>query len=421
MKQTDSRLTASKVKTGTYDVAAIRKEFPILDEQIHGVPLVYLDSAASNQMPGAVIDRINQYHAHEHANVHRGIHYLSAEATRAFEDAREKVREFINAGDRAEIIWTYGTTDSINLVAQTFARLNVREGDEILVTEMEHHANIVSWQLVAEQVGARLRAIPIDEQGVLDFEAFTRMIGPRTKLLALSHISNVLGTINPVGDYIAVAHEHGIPVLVDGAQAAPHTPVDVRELDCDFYVFSGHKMYGPTGIGVLYGKREYLEAMPPFRGGGEMIDRVTFERTTYNEIPFKFEAGTPPIAAAIGLGEAIDWINRVGLEAMDAHERDLLAYATSRLGEIDGLRIVGNAPQKASIVSFLLDEIHPHDIGTLLDQQGIAIRTGHHCAQPLMDRYQIPATARASFAAYNTKEEIDKLVDGLRTVIRLFS
>ena len=403
------------------DIDKIRSDFPVLTEQVHGVPLVYLDSAASNQMPVTVIERVNHYHRHEHANVHRGIHTLSNLATRAMEDARDKVKEFINAGYREEIVWTYGTTDAINLVAYTFGRMNFRKGDEIILTEMEHHANIVPWQIIAGQVGVVIKVIPMDDRGVLQFDEFIRLIGPKTRLLAITQISNVLGTVNPVKKYIEVAHEHDVPVLVDGAQSAPHMEVDVRDLDCDFFAFSGHKIYGPTGVGVLYGKRQWLDEMPPYRGGGEMIDRVTFEQTTYNETPYKFEAGTPPIAAAIGMGTAIDYIRETGFEAMQEHEHDLLQYATERLLNIKDLRIIGTAPYKASIISFMLKDIHPHDIGTLLDQQGIAIRTGHHCAQPLMDRMDIPATARASFSIYNTREEVDKLVDGLKMVQRIFA
>ncbi len=403
------------------DVEKFRSDFPVLSVQVNDRPLVYLDSAASNQMPVRVIDRINHYHRHEHANVHRGIHTLSAEATQRFEEARDKVRQFINARQREEIVWTSGTTDAINLVAQTFGRMNFRQGDEIILTEMEHHANIVSWQLVAEQTGAKIRVIPMDDHGVLRFDHFEQLIGSHTRLLAMTHISNVLGTINPVKEYIALAHKHGIPVLIDGAQSAPHMKIDVQDMDCDFFVFSGHKMYGPTGIGVLYGKRELLDRMPPYRGGGEMIDRVTFEKTTYNETPFKFEAGTPHIIGVIGLGEAVDYIQEMGIEAMQAHEHELLQFATERLLEINGLRIIGTAPEKSSIISFMIEDIHPHDIGTLLDQQGIAIRTGHHCAQPLMDRLGIPATARASFSAYNTRGEIEKLVEGLKAVKHIFA
>lgn len=403
------------------DINKIRNDFPVLSEQVHGVPLVYLDSAASNQMPLSVIERVNHYHRHEHANVHRGIHTLSNLATKAMEDARDKVKDFINAGSREEIVWTYGTTDAINLVASTFGRMNLRKGDEIILTEMEHHANIVPWQIIAGQVGAEIKVIPMDDRGVLQFEEFTRLISEKTRLLAITQISNVLGTVNPVKKYIEAAHEHDIPVLVDGAQSAPHMEVDVQDLDCDFFAFSGHKIYGPTGVGVLYGKRHWLDEMPPYRGGGEMIDRVTFKQTTYNETPYKFEAGTPPIVAAIGTGSAIDYIRETGLQAMQEHEHDLLQYATDRLLTIDGLRIIGTAPDKASIISFMLKDIHPHDIGTLLDQQGIAIRTGHHCAQPLMDRMNIPATARASFSIYNTREEVDKLVDGIKMVQRIFA
>lgn len=405
----------------TRDMGDLRKDFPILGRKIHDKPLVYLDNAASTQMPRPVIDRLIHYHSFEHANVHRGIHTLSQEATDAFEEAREKIRTYIGAGDTSEVIWTSGTTDAINLVAQTYGRTFIDRGDEVVISEMEHHANIVSWQLICEQRGAKLKVIHVSDTGELDLDHYRSLLNDRTKMVAVAHISNVLGTVNPVDIIIREAHEKGIPVLLDGAQGVLHIPLDVHELDCDFYAFSGHKMLGPTGIGVLYGKKEWLDNLPPYRGGGEMIDRVTFEKTTYNTLPFKMEAGTPSIAAAITLGAAVDYINSIGgVKWMAAHEQDLLEYATGRLEEIGGLKIVGNAAEKASIVSFVLDGIHPHDVGTLLDQQGIAIRTGHHCAQPLMDRYNIPATSRASFALYNTREEIDRLAAGIRRVQEIF-
>lgn len=414
-------LSDKKLSNPALDVDAIRRDFPILGRKIHDKPLVYLDNAASSQMPKPVIDRLVRYHSYEHANVHRGIHTLSQDATDAFEDARRKVQRFIGAEDPAEVIWTSGTTDSINLVAQTYGRKFIGEEDEIIISEMEHHANIVSWQLACERSGARLRIIPINEAGELEIDRFRALLNNRTKLVAIAHISNVLGTINPVNEIIREAHEKGVPVLLDGAQAVLHTPVDMHELDCDFYAFSGHKMLGPTGIGVLYGKKDLLEQMPPYRGGGEMIDRVTFEKTTYNALPFKMEAGTPSIAAAITLGAAIDYIENIGIDRIVSYEHRLLEYATERIGALDGVRILGTASNKSSIISFLMDGIHPHDVGTLLDQQGIAIRTGHHCAQPLMDRYRIPATSRASFALYNTEAEVDRLVEGISKVREIFA
>ncbi|HKJ34177.1 MAG TPA: cysteine desulfurase [Balneolales bacterium] len=404
-----------------WDVEQFRSDFPVLNQMVNDSPLIYFDNAASSQMPQKVIDRLVTYHSHEHANVHRGIHYLSQKATTAFEEARTKVQHFIGASDSSEIIWTSGTTDSINLVAQTYGRSFMEEGDEIIISEMEHHANIVSWQILCDQNGAKLKVIPIDDNGDLILEEYEKLLNDRTKIVAITHISNVLGTINPVKKVIERAHSKGVPVLLDGAQSAPHMPVNVQDLDCDFYAFSGHKMHGPTGIGVLYGKKEWLDQMPPYRGGGEMIDEVTFEKTTYNDLPFKFEAGTPSIAASIALGTAIDYLNEIGMDRIAAYEDHLLDYATKKLQNLDGIKIVGTAKEKSSIISFMLDDIHPHDVGTLLDQQGIAIRTGHHCAQPLMTRFNIPATSRASFALFNTEEEIDKLVEGLRKVKKIFA
>ena len=399
--------------TSAIDVAAIRADFPILDQQINGKPLVFLDNAASSQRPRQVIDTISRYYEHDHANVHRGVHTLSQRATDAYEGAREIVRQFINAKDTKEIVFVRGTTEAVNLVAQSFVRPKAGPGDEILISGLEHHANIVPWQLVCEQTGAKLKVIPITPQGEVDFAAFEKLIGPRTRILALAHVSNALGTIVPVEKFIAVARQHGVPVLLDGAQAVPHGKVDVRALDCDFYCFSGHKMLGPTGIGVLYGRQKLLEAMPPWQGGGDMILSVSFEKTTYNQLPWKFEAGTPDISGTIGLGAAIRYLQSVGMERIAAYEHELLTYATQRLLEIPGLRIVGTAAHKAAVVSFVMDGIHPHDIGTILDTEGVAIRTGHHCAMPVMDFFKVPATARASMAFYNTHAEIDRLVAAL--------
>jgi cysteine desulfurase/selenocysteine lyase len=401
------------------DVATIRRDFPVLDQTINGKPLVYLDNAASSQRPRAVIDAISHYYEHDHANVHRGVHALSQRATDAYEGAREIVRRFINARDTKEVIYTRGTTEGVNLVAQSFLRPRLQAGDEILISALEHHANIVPWQLLCEQTGAVLKVIPIDERGVVDFAAFESLIGTKTKLLALAHVSNALGTIVPVQKYIAVAKRHGVPVLLDGAQAIPHSRVDVRALDCDFYCFSSHKMLGPTGIGILYGKQALLEAMPPWQGGGDMILSVTFEKTTFNQLPWKFEAGTPHIAGAIGLGVAIRYLEKIGMDAIAAYEGELLEYATQRLTQIPGLRIIGTAPDKAAVASFVLEGIHPHDIGTIVDTEGVAIRTGHHCAMPVMDFFKIPATARASFSFYNTFEEVDRLVAALEHTRRV--
>ena len=410
-----------KADSRRLDVESVRKDFPILERRIYDRPLVYLDNAATTQRPRAVIEAVSGFYEEVNANVHRGVHALSQDATRRYEDAREKVRAFLGAAHVEEIIFTRGTTEAINLVAQTFGRARVGEGDEIVLSHMEHHSNIVPWQLLCEERGARLRVAPINDAGELDFDAFVALLNERTRLVAVTHVSNALGSVNPVKRIVDAAHERVIPVLVDGAQATPHLNVDVRELDCDFYAMSGHKMYGPTGIGVLYGKQEHLYAMPPWQGGGEMILSVTFEKTTYNDLPYKYEAGTPNIAGAIGLGAAVDYVEGVGLAAIAAHERDLVAYAQEKLLEIDGLRIIGTAREKAGVVSFVMEGAHPHDIGTILDRQGIAVRAGHHCAQPVMDRFGVTATARASFALYNTRAEVDALVEGLVKVKELFA
>ncbi|MET0535394.1 MAG: cysteine desulfurase [Steroidobacter sp.] len=400
-------------RTADFDVAAIRRDFPILNQTVHGKPLVYLDNAASSQRPRAVIDAISHYYEHDHANVHRGVPTLSQRATDAYEGARETVRRFINARDTKEVIYVRGTTEAVNLVAQSFVRPNITPGDEILISGLEHHANIVPWQLLREQTGAVLKVIPITLTGEVDFVEFQKLIGPRTKLLALAHVSNALGTIVPVEKFIAVAKQHGVPVLLDGAQAIPHASVDVQALDCDFYCFSAHKMFGPTGMGILYGKQQLLEKMPPWQGGGDMILSVTFEKTTFNQLPWKFEAGTPDISGAVGLAAAINYIQGIGMERIAAYEQELLKYATERLSALPGLRIIGTSPHKAAVVSFTFEGIHPHDIGTILDTEGVAIRTGHHCAMPVMDFFKIPATARASLSFYNTFEEIDRLVAAL--------
>lgn len=402
------------------DVAALRKDFPILGRPVRGRPLVYLDNAATTQKPQCVLDAILDYYRNDNANIHRGVHELSERATEAYESARERLRRFLNAAQAREIIFVRGATEGINLVAQSWGRMAVGAGDEIILSHLEHHSNIVPWQMLRDEKGAVLRVIPVLENGELDLEAYERMLGPRTKIVAVTHVSNALGTITPVRRIIEMARRWGAAVLVDGAQAAAHLKVDVRALDCDFYVLSGHKVYGPTGIGVLYGKAERLEAMPPYQGGGDMIESVSFERTTYNTLPYKFEAGTPHIAGAVGLGAAIEYLEGVGLEAVAAHEHDLLAYATEALTRVPGLKILGTAREKAAVVSFTLDGVHPHDVGTILDQHGIAVRTGHHCAQPVMDRFGVPATTRASFAMYNTREEVDALVAGLEKVREVF-
>jgi len=404
-------------RTRPFDAAAVRAQFPTLQRTVHGdQPLVYLDNAATSQKPELVIGRIEAYYAEENSNVHRGVHRLSQVATDAYEGAREKIARFINAAHTHEVIFTRGTTEGINLVAYSLGASHLSAGDEIIVSEMEHHSNIVPWQMLCERMGAKLRVIPVSDAGELDYHAYTDMLGEQTGLVAIGHISNALGTINPVQRMIADAHAVGALALIDGAQSTQHTRVDVQALDCDFLCFSGHKMFGPTGIGVLYGKEALLNAMPPFQGGGDMIDRVSFDGTTYDALPHKFEAGTPHIEGAIGLGAAVDFLEGLDMDAVQAHEADLLAYATEQLQTIDGLRIIGTAQEKASVISFLVGDAHPYDVGTLLDQMGIAVRTGHHCTEPLMDRYGIPGTVRASFALYNTRDDADRLVQALQRI-----
>jgi cysteine desulfurase/selenocysteine lyase len=403
-----------------YDVQKIRKDFPILQREVYGKPLVYLDNAATMQKPLCVLDAMRDEYLNVNANVHRGVHYLSQQATDLHEAAREKVRQFINAKKIEEIVFTRGTTEAINLVASSFCESQMQVGDEVLVTEMEHHSNIVSWQLQAQKRGIVVKHLPITDDGRLDLSTLNAQLSPKTKLVSVAHVSNVLGTVNPVEQIVKIAHEYGIPVLVDGAQSAPHMKIDVQAMDCDFFAFSGHKMYGPTGIGVLYGKEEWLEKLPPYQGGGEMIDKVTWERTTFERLPFKFEAGTPDYVATHGLATAIDYLNSVGLDSVKAHEEELTRYCMEQLRTIPNIRFFGEAPQKDAVVSFLVGDIHHLDMGTLLDRLGIAVRTGHHCAQPLMDRLGISGTVRASFAMYNTKEEIDTLVAGIRRVSQMF-
>jgi len=403
-----------------YDVEAIRRDFPILSRKARGKRLVYLDNAATTQKPKAVIDRLVRYYSEENSNVHRGVHYLSEVATMEYENARGFVQRFINAKNEKEIVFTRGTTESINLVAQSWGRANLREGDEILISAIEHHSNIVPWQMLCAEKNATLRVIPVNDAGELLFDEYERMLNPRVRLVAVGHASNALGTINPVKRIVAAAHANASLVLVDGAQGMPHLKVDVQDLGCDFYAFSGHKVYGPTGIGVLYGREALLDAMPPWQGGGDMILSVSYEKTTYNALPYKFEAGTPNIEGVIGLAAALDYVGSVGLDNISAYELELQQYATKRLLEIPGIRLIGTAAEKAAVISFVLEGVHPHDIGTILDQEGIAIRTGHHCAQPLMMRFNVPATGRASFGLYNTKEEADALVAGLLKVIEVF-
>ena len=412
--------TLNTISEKKVDFDSIRKDFPVLQRTVNGNPLVYLDNAASSQMPDQVADRIDQYHRHEHANVHRGIHTLSQEGTDFYEATREKTRELINAKEKREIIYTSGATDSINVVASSFGKAFIEEGDEIILSEIEHHANIVPWQMIAKEKGARIRVIPVNDNGELIWDEYLNLLNEHTAIVAVGHVSNALGTVHPVKKMIAEAHKHNIPVLIDGAQAVPHSVVDVQDLDADFYAFSSHKMCGPTGFGILYGKEKYLEEMPPYRGGGDMIDKVTFEETTYNVLPHKFEAGTPPIAAGIGFGAAIDYLDKIGMEAIAKREHELLEYATGELLNIEGLRIVGTAEDKASVISFVFDDIHATDIGTILDQQGIAIRTGHHCAQPTMKRFGVPGTARASISFYNNEDDIDRLVEGVREAKKFF-
>jgi cysteine desulfurase/selenocysteine lyase len=403
-----------------FDVRKIREDFPILRRRVHGKPLVYLDNAATAQKPQAVLDALMRYYVEECSNIHRGVHHLSEIATADYESARGRIQRFINAAEAREVIFVRGSTEGINLVAQSYGRKHVGKGDEVLITTMEHHSNIVPWQMLCEEKGARLRVAPINDAGELELDALEKCLNPRTRIVSLVHVSNTLGTINPVKEVVALARRHGAAVLIDGAQAAPHIAIDVRDLDCDFYVFSGHKVFGPTGIGVLYGKAALLEAMDPYQGGGDMISSVTFEKTLYNVLPHKFEAGTPHIAGGIGLGAAIDYVSGLGLDRIQAYEHDLLGYAAKAIGAVPGIRPIGVAREKASVIAFVLDDIHPHDIGTVLDQEGIAIRTGHHCTQPLMKRFGVPATARASLAFYNTREEIDALVAGLHSVREVF-
>lgn len=403
-----------------FDVYKVRADFPILGRKVQGKPLVYLDNAATTQKPQPVIDAMVRYYTDENANIHRGVHLLSQQATESYEEARSTVQRFLSAAESREIVFVRGATEGINLVAQTWGRVNIGRGDEIVISAMEHHSNIVPWQILCEQQGANLRVSPVNDAGELIFDEFEKLLGPQTKLVAMAHVSNALGTVNPVRKIVEAARRAHARVLLDGAQAVPHVPVDVRALDCDFYVFSGHKIYGPTGIGVLYGKAELLEAMPPYQGGGDMISSVTFEKTLYNRVPHKFEAGTPHVSGAIGLGAALDYVNSIGIDRIARHEKQVLAYGTRLLLEIPGLRLIGTAKEKEGILSFVLGGIHPHDVGTILDQEGIAIRTGHHCAQPLMERFGVPATARASLALYNTMEEMDALARGLHKVREVF-
>ncbi len=409
-----------KRSPGGLDVERVRADFPILGLKINGKHLIYLDNAASSQMPQPVIDRWVRYQTSQHSNIHRAVHHLSEVATAEYEVARKKVQAFINAKEDREVIFTTGTTDAINLVAHGYGRKFIGKDDEIVLTTLEHHSNIVPWQMVAEEKGAKIRVVPINDRGELIYEEYLKLLGPRTKIVCVGHVSNALGTINPVREMIQAAHAKGIPVLVDGAQAVPHMKLDMQALDCDFYAFSGHKMFGPTGIGILYGKAAWLEKMNPFKGGGDMILSVTFEKTTYNVPPGKFEAGTPPIAAAITLGAAVDYMNGIGIDRIHAHETDLLDYATNQVNRLPGVRIIGTAEQKASVLSFVMDGIHPHDVGTILNEDGVAVRTGHHCTQPVMQRFGIPATSRASFAFYNTHAEVDALVAGIQRVQKVF-
>jgi len=420
----DFGLKLSNTSQKSFDVEKIRADFPILSQKINGKPLVYLDNAASAQVPKMVIERIQEYLTKEHANIHRGVHHLSQKATAAYESAREKIKRFINACEANECIFVRGCTEAINLIAYSYGRRFLSENDEIIISQMEHHANIIPWQIVAEEKGARLRVIPINERGELILEEFERLLSERTKLVAVTHVSNALGTVNPINEMISLVRKRvgaDVPVCVDGAQAIPHFRIDVQQLDADFYTFSGHKMFGPTGIGVLYGKRKWLEKMLPYQTGGGMIRRVTFEKTDFAELPEKFEAGTPPIMSAIGLGAAVDYLNSIDFESAFTYEKQLLEYATEQISQIQGARIIGTAKEKASVLSFVIEGVHPHDIGTILDSQGIAIRAGHHCAQPTMDFFKVPATARASFAFYNTKQEVDSLVEAIKKAVKIFS
>jgi len=418
---TSSRSVLQAVQpAGAFDVERIRADFPILKLKVNGKPLVYLDNAASSQMPQQVIDRLVRYQTAEHANIHRGVHYLSETATAAYEGARGKIQRFLNAREAREVIYTRGTTNSLNLVMHGYGRAFIGAGDEIIVSQLEHHSNIVPWQMLCEEKGAKLRVIPCNDAGELLLDDYRKLFNGHTRLVAVTHVSNALGTVNPVKEMIATAHQHGVPVLIDGAQAIPHMKVDVQDLDCDFYAFSGHKMCGPTGIGILYGKAALLEKMKPFEGGGDMILSVTFEKTTYNVIPHKFEAGTPPIAAGVGLGATIDYLESVGMDRIAAHEHDLITYATAAFAQLKDVRIVGTARDKAGVLSFTVKGVHPHDVGTILNEEGVAVRTGHHCAQPVMQRFGIPATTRASFYLYNTLSEVDALVAGIQRVQKLF-
>jgi cysteine desulfurase/selenocysteine lyase len=411
----------SQQQNNKKDIASARRDFPVLSQLINGCPLTYLDSGASAQMPQSVVDRLNNYHAQEHANIHRGVYQLSERATREYEDARKKISEFLNARKAEEIIFTRGTTNAINLVANSFGREFFKAGDEIIISYMEHHSNIVPWQMLCEQLGTKLKVVPISDVGELDMGVFSELLNERTKLVAITHVSNVLGTVNPVNEITAMAHDCGAKVLIDGAQSAPHMPVDVQDIDCDFYVFSGHKMCGPTGIGVLYAKMDLLNRMRPYEGGGDMILSVSFDKTLYAEVPAKFEAGTPPIAAAIGLGSAVDYLNNIGMSAIHEYEQSLTSYAMDSLREVSDLKFFGTSPTKSGVISFNVKGIHAHDMGTLLNDYGVAVRTGHHCAQPVMERYKVPATTRASLYLYNTRDDIDVLVESIRKVQKLFN
>ena len=406
---------------GCYDVARVREDFPVLGQTVHGKPLLYLDNAATAQKPHAVIRRVAEYYETENSNIHRGVHWLSETATRAYEGARTAVKTFINVADEREIVFVRGTTEAINLVARCYGGARLQAGDEVVISAMEHHSNIVPWQLICQEKGAVLRVIPMDDHGDIVMDEYHRLLGPRTRMVALPHVSNALGTVNPIKQMIADAHRAGVPVLVDGAQGIPHTRVDVQDLDCDFYAFSGHKLYGPTGVGVLYGKAALLEEMPPYQGGGDMILSVSFEETEYNVLPYKFEAGTPNIAGVIGLGAAVEYVTALGIDAVASHEDRVVAYAVERLGQVPAVRLVGTPGRRASLVSFVLGDVHAHDLGTILDQEGIAVRAGHHCAMPVMERFGVPATVRASFACYNTEAEADVLADGLEAAWRLFN
>jgi cysteine desulfurase/selenocysteine lyase len=412
--------TAPEAALAGYDVEAVRRDFPILARTVHGKPLVYLDNAATTQKPAPVLEAEHRFYEEHYANIHRGVHLLSVEATEAYEEAREKVRKMLNARRPQELVFVRGTTEAINLVAQTYGRSRVAAGDDVVISALEHHSDIVPWQLLCEEKGARLKVAPINFDGEILLDEFERLLTPRTRLVAVSHVSNALGTVTPIERIIEIAHASGVPVLVDGAQAAPRMKLDLQKMGCDFYACSGHKLYGPTGVGVLYGREDLLEEMPPYQGGGDMIRSVTFEKTTYNVLPYKFEAGTPNIAGAIGFGAAIDYVGALGISNVEAHEADLLSYAQREISAIRGVRVIGNARHKAAVLSFIIEGVHPHDIGTVLDGEGIAVRTGHHCAQPVMDFYKIPATARASFGLYNTRTEIDALIEGIHRVIRMF-